>query len=33
METKIEPNAYGGFGIQYTGGSPTLIKEVTVEWE
>jgi hypothetical protein len=33
MEAKIDPNAFGGFGIQYLGGSPTLIKEVTVEWE
>jgi hypothetical protein len=32
METEIVPNAFGGFGIQYNGGSPTLIKDLKVEW-
>jgi hypothetical protein len=33
METTITPNTFGGFGIQYNGGSPTLIKELKVEWK
>jgi hypothetical protein len=33
METEIVPNAFGGFGIQYNGGSPTLIKDLKVEWK
>jgi hypothetical protein len=32
MESTIVPNAFGGFGIQYNGGSPTLIKDLKVEW-
>jgi len=32
LEIEIESNGFGGFGIEYLGGSPTLIKEVTVEW-
>lgn len=31
--TTMEPNEFGGFGIQYNGGSPTLIKEVAVTWK
>ncbi|MBD0276701.1 MAG: hypothetical protein ICV81_01870 [Flavisolibacter sp.] len=33
LESKIEPNVFGGFGIEYNGGSPTLIKEVSVQWK
>jgi hypothetical protein len=33
METAIETNTSGGFGIQYNGGSPTLIKDLKVEWK
>lgn len=32
METIIDPNNFGGFGIEYTGGSSTMIKEMKVEW-
>jgi hypothetical protein len=33
MQTNVEPNILGGFGIEYNGGSPTLIKDITVIWE
>jgi hypothetical protein len=33
LETTITPNEFGGLGIQYNGGSPTLIKEMRVEWK
>ncbi len=33
IETAIAPNNFGGFGIQYNGGSPTLIKHVKLEWK
>ncbi|MBN2181943.1 MAG: hypothetical protein JW715_08505 [Sedimentisphaerales bacterium] len=33
IETDITPNDFGGFGIQYTGGSPTMIKELKIEWK
>src|SRR5690606_9636386 len=33
METEINPNSFGGFGIQYNGGSPTLIKDLKAEWK
>jgi hypothetical protein len=33
METEFIPNKSGGFGIQYNGGSATMIKELKVEWE
>jgi hypothetical protein len=32
LETEIEPNTFGGFGIQYTGGSSTMICEMNVNW-
>jgi len=32
LETSIIPNAFGGFGIEYNGGSPTMIREVKLEW-
>jgi hypothetical protein len=33
MEASITSNEFGGFGIQYNGGSPTLIKDLKVEWK
>ncbi|RYZ26560.1 MAG: hypothetical protein EOO10_15220 [Chitinophagaceae bacterium] len=33
LESSITPNAFGGFGIEYNGGSPTMIREVKVEWQ
>jgi hypothetical protein len=33
METNIIPNAFGGFGIEYNGGSPTMINEMKVLWK
>lgn len=33
METTITANEFGGFGIQYNGGSPTLIKDLKVDWK
>jgi hypothetical protein len=33
METEILPEKSGGFGIQYMGGSSTMIKELKVEWK
>jgi hypothetical protein len=33
METTIVQNVFGGFGIQYNGGSPTLIKNLKAEWK
>lgn len=32
LESTIAPNAFGGIGIEYNGGSPTLIKTLKVEW-
>ncbi|TDH28583.1 hypothetical protein EXU57_00455 [Segetibacter sp. 3557_3] len=32
MEGTIVPGKYGGIGIQYNGGSPTLIKTLKVRW-
>jgi len=33
LETTITPNEYGGFGIEYNGGSPTMINKMSVEWK
>ncbi|MEI6946448.1 hypothetical protein V9K67_04540 [Paraflavisolibacter sp. H34] len=33
LEQTVEPTAFGGFGIEYNGGSPTLIKDLKVEWK
>ncbi|TXK36662.1 hypothetical protein FVR03_17155 [Pontibacter qinzhouensis] len=33
MRTSISPNTFGGFGIEYNGGSPTMIKDIKVEWQ
>jgi hypothetical protein len=33
MGTEIKPNEYGGFGIEYNGGAPTMIKDIRVEWQ
>jgi len=33
IEKAIQPNNFGGFGIEYTGGASSLIKEIKVEWE
>ena len=33
METAIDPNSLGGFGIEYAGGATSLIKEMRVEWK
>jgi hypothetical protein len=33
METEIITNKSGGFGIQYAGGSTTMINELKVEWK
>ncbi len=32
LETDVTPNNYGGFGIQYNGGSTTMINDLKVEW-
>ncbi len=32
LQTDVTPNNYGGFGIQYNGGSTTMINDVKVEW-
>ena len=32
METDIDLNVFGGFGIEYAGGAIYLIKEIKVEW-
>jgi hypothetical protein len=32
METEITPNEFGGFGMQYSGGSTTTIKALRAEW-
>lgn len=33
METEIVTNKFGGFGIQYAGGSTTMINELKIEWK
>ncbi|RVT76674.1 hypothetical protein EOD40_09240 [Flavobacterium sufflavum] len=33
LKATINPNNWGGFGILYNGGSPTMINEINVEWE
>ena len=33
MQTEINPDRSGGFGIEYNGGAATLIKELKVEWK
>ncbi len=33
MEAEIAPDKSGGFGIEYTGGAATMIKEMKVEWK
>ncbi|WP_187264639.1 PemB family protein [Pontibacter beigongshangensis] len=33
MQTNISPNNFGGFGIEYNGGSPTMIQDMKVEWK
>lgn len=33
METEIEPGNYGGFGIQYAGGAPTMINNLMLFWK
>ncbi|MBN1181608.1 MAG: hypothetical protein JXB49_04915 [Bacteroidales bacterium] len=33
IETAIDPNTFGGFGIQYNGGATTMIREIQVEWK
>ena len=33
MEADINPRKSGGFGIEYTGGAATMIKEMKVEWK
>jgi len=33
METEIIPGNYGGFGIEYTGGASSMIREMKVEWK
>jgi hypothetical protein len=33
MEADIVPGKSGGFGIEYTGGAATMIKEIKVEWK
>ncbi|WP_114781690.1 PemB family protein [Botryobacter ruber] len=33
MATDIAPGKAGGFGIQYNGGAPALIKDLKVEWK
>ncbi len=31
METDVDLNVFGGFGIEYAGGATSLIKEIKVE--
>src|SRR5690606_24176530 len=33
LNASLIPSSLGGFGIEYAGGSPTLIKNLTVEWK
>ena len=33
IQTSVEPNTYGGLGIQYNGGSTTMINTLHVFWE
>lgn len=33
LEGAVSPVSSGGFGIEYNGGSPTLIRDVKVEWK
>ncbi len=33
LQIKVEENDFGGFGVQYNGGSTTMINDVKVEWE
>ena len=33
IKTTIEPNTFGGFGIQYNGGATTMIRKLGVEWK
>jgi len=33
METEIIPGESGGFGIEYTGGASSMIREMKVEWK
>lgn len=33
LTSAITPNEFGGFGTRYNGGSPTMIKEMKVEWK
>ncbi len=33
ISTEINPNTFGGFGIQYNGGSTTMINKVKAEWK
>jgi hypothetical protein len=33
IEADIIPGKSGGFGIEYTGGAATMIKEMKVEWK
>ncbi|MFA9390010.1 MAG: hypothetical protein ACERKD_09390 [Prolixibacteraceae bacterium] len=33
IQTNIESNTFGGFGIQYNGGSSAMINELEVHWE
>jgi hypothetical protein len=32
LKANITPNNFGGFGIEYHGGSPTMINNIVVEW-
>lgn len=33
LSAPVPPNAFGGFGIEYNGGSPTMIQQVKAEWK
>ncbi|QDH78640.1 hypothetical protein FKX85_06165 [Echinicola soli] len=33
LSSNISPDPYGGFGLEYNGGSPTMINEVKLEWK
>lgn len=33
LKASIKPNDWGGFGIIYNGGSPTMINDVNAEWK
>ncbi|MES2238835.1 MAG: hypothetical protein V4497_01110 [Bacteroidota bacterium] len=33
LKTAITPNDWGGFGIIYNGGSPTMVNEIKAEWK